>query len=177
MVGAIAFLSPYTHTHVDTNIPVSRVWRMGMPQMSGVPGWVWALLIPAVWLGGEPLGLLVLFSSVVNWGMVIPCLPYIAILFLTKIEMRKCLCNCLLNSSFCILQRDILVAKVHLIPLTFIEHLLRSRPVQLVNVRGGTILCWNGLVMNVSFSSNQWSSGWQCWLLLIILIWLIHSSC
>lgn len=126
MVGAIAFLSPYTHTHVDTNIPVSRVWRMGMPQMSGVPGWVWALLIPAVWLGGEPLGLLVLFSSVVNWGMVIPCLPYIAILFLTKIEMRKCLCNCLLNSSFCILQRDILVAKVHLIPLTFIEHLLRS---------------------------------------------------
>lgn len=41
--------------------------------------------------------------------------------------MRKRLCNCLLNSSFCILQRDILVAKVHLIPLTFIEHLLRSK--------------------------------------------------
>ena len=31
--GAIRFLSPHTHTHVDTNSPISGVWRVG-----NVPG-------------------------------------------------------------------------------------------------------------------------------------------
>lgn len=71
MVGAIAFLSPYTHTHVDTNIPVSWVWRMGNAPDVRSPRMSLGSSHPSCMTGGEPLGLLVLFSPVVNWGMVI----------------------------------------------------------------------------------------------------------